>query len=272
MSELRKKSTGPLLTGVALLASAPASAELIITEKEIIINDGFEYAFDLNGDDINDFKISVGPNPNALQASSAQLLAPGLSKSSEFPGRATIQGLREGHFTYRQGEDFLQNGGLKKNSKFVYVFDAGDDVDGTVGRRTLDAKLYGFITESDPETGDELPDRPFGPFAEEGDRGFVGLSIQEFNFKENDFDTATRMDGEIIHGGGEREEPTINYGWVELVRGSINVLRIGYQQTVGAAAPIPGGPITVSEPATLPLITLGAAGLVALRRRKTNNK
>jgi len=76
-----------------------------------------------------------------------------------------------------------------------------------------------------------------GPWDAVGATGFVGLFLD-------------RLDGR-------------HYGWVEITRGSAIVGRAGYQDLAFAAAPTP-----VPLPGSLPLLASGAAGLLALRRRK----
>ena len=83
---------------------------------------------------------------------------------------------------------------------------------------------------------------PVGPFGSVGDRGFIGLFLR-------------------FTGGGSDL-----FGWAEIERGSLSVLRVGFEDT-GEPALIPRA--TVSSPATIPLIALGAAGLAAVRRNRS---
>lgn len=261
-----KASTGTLLTGIALLASTPAYAELIVTEHNVLINDGFQYEFDVNGDDVNDFIIRVGSDDiNPLIETRSVLEAdvlPGLDATKQFPGSAAISALGEGR------EIFRSQSKLKGESNFVFAFGSGDDVDGTVGSLSKSGDLYRtafavenvrVALENDVVEGGS---KQVGPFATEGTRGFIGFALTEFTDL-IDMKVLDETDDELM----EKLPSVTNYGWIEIVRGSVNVVRVGFQTTANTAAAIPGA-IAVSEPATLPLIALGAAGLVALRRRK----
>lgn len=183
---------------------------------------------------------------------------------------------------------------LRRVSSFVQKLDNGDNVDASSGPFLSKGVLYddnglGFglrpdiMVFNDELIGDVEPSvefpvieirDPFGPFSNEGDRGFIGLSL---TFGEDDLWLADNIanvrvveEGDLLVHQGDTYEtigPVTHYGWIEVVRGSVTAIRTGFQQVAGQSAPIPAL-VAVSEPATLPLIALGAAGLVALRRRK----
>ncbi len=83
-------------------------------------------------------------------------------------------------------------------------------------------------------------DGGLGGWASIGAHGYVGLRFEE-------------------SGSGN-----INYGWLELTRGSLTLGRFGYQTTAGVGAAI----TAVPEPSGVLLMASGAAGLLALRRRR----
>lgn len=93
----------------------------------------------------------------------------------------------------------------------------------------------------------------------------VVTSYPDSNGDYTDFDGYPIDGGNVMVGGVTRF-----FAWLEVERGSLTVTS-GQTQflTPGAPAPIPQlTNIDVPEPATLPLMALGAAGLAALRRRK----
>ena len=98
-----------------------------------------------------------------------------------------------------------------------------------------------------------------------GDSMYVGLSLTKF-IDEGPIQTASTVIGDL-----EREEPRsegdVFFGWAEIERGSLRLLRTGFQTVAGMAAPIPE-PNPIPVPPALALLASGAAGLAALRRRK----
>lgn len=133
-------------------------------------------------------------------------------------------------------------------SKFITLFELGEDVSSDTFE---DSSGFGRIFDSsrlqliEGDIGLDvavatLVDEPASMGLQEGESAFIGLSLTD---------------------GG-----SVNYGWAEVERGSLTILRTGYQTTAGAAAPT--GPVApVPLPASLPLLALGAAGLMGMRRR-----
>lgn len=125
-----------------------------------------------------------------------------------------------------------------------------------VGKDTIDAVKLGFGDQVDASTGDVNSSESFfyrngdeGAFGNVGDSGFVGVEV-----------ISLIDDIEVV-----------NYGWFEVLRGSLTIQRRAIETTPGLAAQIPDAPIIdVPEPATLPLMALGAAGLIAMRRCKVS--
>lgn len=64
------------------------------------------------------------------------------------------------------------------------------------------------------------------------------------------------------------EDDGVHYGFLEITRGSLTFGQLGYQTVTGQAAVIPTS-TPVPEPGTMLLLTTGAIGLLAQRRRKT---
>ena len=114
---------------------------------------------------------------------------------------------------------------------YTTLFAAGDEVDAGDGPVSSFAEFF---------------DQTGGPFSDIGATGFIGLQLEL--------------------------EDGIHYGWLEVTRGSITAGRAGFQTTPGAAAPIPGGsmnpPAGVPEPAGLPMLAAGAAGIALMQRRR----
>lgn len=122
-----------------------------------------------------------------------------------------------------------------KGSSYVKTFDEGDFI-GPKSGPSFDPVFF-YIGDT-------------GPFADEGTTDFIGLFVETFDL----------------------EEFNRYYGWAEVTRGSLTIERAFFEDTRNTPIQIPFSdpidPIDVPEPATLPLIALGAAGLIAMRRRK----
>lgn len=229
LAEQSHRPVGLAVAGIAALTAGTAHAELII------VSEGFTVDDPVNKSGVNGASF--------------------FAKGSKFD------------ITVRSSNAKIQSSGRGLKSKasvfadednFVRVFKAGGEVSSeTEGGRS--DKLDFYRTDDGEQ---------FGPFAEVGETGFIGFAVTIFprvmQLAIDELD-----DGEV--GAIEAVEidgPQTYYGWAEVTRGSLIINRAAVQTTAGAAAQIPGGgPVDVPEPATLPLLALGAAGLIALRRR-----
>jgi hypothetical protein len=253
------QAKGALMVSAAVLSATTANAGILETEFNVTIEEGLQYEFDINADGKNDFSVTVGPD-REMPAANLIEEPVGFSPSSETAGRARVRALGEQSRVFTFDLD---------DEDFAVKLALGDSVDENTGDLRTSGKLYDTRFEKSKLPGGKDMFVEFGEFASNGDdeivNGFVGLAIETFNFRPN----LIGENGDIQQDeDGEKAERTINYGWIELTRGSVILVRSGFQQIANAPAPIDGRDIQISEPATLPLMALGAAGLYALRRRK----
>lgn len=284
VSQLTKTShvtLGSLVAGAGVMAAASAANAEMIGLEIYDINKSAKnsaFKFDLNKDGINDF--IVRSKESGLDKKGFANIK-GLSRKIEIPAKRAVNfdDVREPIKVLDRGVGRVAVEKLDGDkTRFVERFENPGEVDDSSNFRSSGT----FYTESFREKPDLdidkvqlfVEDGPefIGPFSEVGDVGYIGLSL---TFGEEICCIAQQAvlvdEGmELIHMGDDEgmDGPTTFYGWAEVVRGSLTVNRIGFQTIAGAAAPIPGGPIDVPEPATLPLLALGAAGLAAMRRRK----
>lgn len=209
--------TGTAVLG-ALAATAAGAATVDANGLRIVdINqtaDNSSFAFDLNGDGVDDYEVSAFQNLKIKGDSERGVISP-------------LKGFKQRASVFDDGQ---------KLGGFALRFEEGDSIDETAGS--------GF------GQGATLFNGAQGPFATVGDTGFIGLLLV------------------LLEDG----EENAHFGWAEVERGSLSVLRIGFQTNANTAAEIPGLDDDVAAiplPASLPLLLAGAGGLLALRRRRT---
>lgn len=286
-------ATGLLLSG-SILASGAAQADALLVQtfdlnEKTASNGSFD--IDLNNDGFNDFRVfvkegdKIGKNFASIRGLNKGGKLKPISKAAELDEPFMVDPRAVGRVLV--DVPFVDSpapaeGDIKqeiilpviKGSAFVKRLDEGDSVDAWSGAFFNEGQLYSdgrVMQQSDVAVRlAEVPTQ-FGPFSTEGDRGYIGLSL---TFGEEDLWlndgilqlSSEEVDQEIRVIDDMPMRPVTHYGWIEVVRGSVTAIRTGFQTVANVAAPIPA--VAVSEPATLPLIALGAAGLVALRRRK----
>ena len=106
----------------------------------------------------------------------------------------------------------------------------------------FDTAFVDFIETEDGFGPGFVDEESFGPFSEDGQNGFVGLSI---------FTEATEEE---------------NFGFLEITRGSVTIGEQGFQNASGQGAQIAAA-AAVPIPAPLAFLTVALLGLFGLRRR-----
>lgn len=127
---------------------------------------------------------------------------------------------------------------------FADTFETGDTVGGDIVTASTALLYFDTVNFFDMHQG-ELT-RSFGPFSETGDNAFVGLSL--------------------FSPSSEETRSFVNFGFLEITRGSLTVGQQGFQEQPFEGAQI--GAATVPVPAPLALLGFAIAGLFGLRRFK----
>lgn len=218
-------ATGTVVLGA--LASTTAGAATVDADGLRIVNidqtaDNSSFAFDINGDEINDFEVSAFEGIPAKR---------GIAEQKDFES-SFIEALGSSSQNAAVFNDGVSTGDERS---FAARFNEGDAV-GPGGSFLVDASANLF-------------DSVNGPFATVGDTGFIGLLLSFLG-----------TDGAV----------STHFGWAEVERGSMSVLRVAFQTNADTAAKIPGladDVAAVPLPASLPLLLAGAGGLLAFRRR-----
>ncbi len=238
---------GVFVAGAASAGTTDLLSTLEITDINVTLEAGEKFKFDLNDDGLDDFSFDV----EAIRVKKKKKF--GLDERVDLeendgpvmeevtPERATI-------ISFASGNRILVNTELDR-VPFATALSEGDYVDGkpeSGSFRGGGALIYDTRLSSEGQT---LP--------EEGATAYIGLALGFDDFRE------TRL----VDVDEDEEFAVPSFGWIEVERGSLTILRAGFQTVAGLAAPIPAVS-TVPVPATLPLLLTGALGLTALRRRK----
>lgn len=276
-----------LATTAAVSAVGTAHAELIITNVDETATTDNVVQIDLNDDGFMDFTFVV---KGAEQDINLRSLS---SKETGFVTTRFRKAMKPLEKTALSVDTAIEEPTLKPGKRGIFSdkkisnaqpyatrFEEGDVISKASGPFTSKARLYDdFGAEGrNPEVDDDdvkaiardlsiIDEENFGPFAEVGDSGYIGLFVDLVPLRDDDDDRFLALNVEEFEHMGE-EEPSFFrfYGWAEIERGSLNVIRIGFQSNPFQGAPIPRS-VDIPEPASLPLMALGAAGLIALRRR-----
>jgi hypothetical protein len=211
------------------------AATLEITKINVTLEAGDSYGLDLDKDGNDDFVFDVRESFKKVKP-----------LDDDGPIRRSIK------FEFGSIKPNFGNG-VHGSDKFATAFSAGESVSGE-----------GFFSQF---RSSGLYDSRFGEntsqtLPEVGATAFIGLALGLP--LEDDRNVRLLV---VSEEEQEVEFSFPSYGWVEVERGSLTILRTGFQTVAGLAAPIPNVS-TVPVPATLPLLLTGAAGLAALRRRK----
>jgi|GEM_PF-1977912 len=221
--------------------SAPTSGHAVVNPVglNLTIEAGESVEFDLNGDGQNDYEISIlTPNIGGVSSAGVFELAVvrGLDVAEPIGGddppplAVSAISIDDDDFDLDPANNiFLES----PDSDFARLFEPGDLVFTDGEAQAFSAILY--TTENNP-AGE-------GPFADIGVTGFIGL--------------------EMI---GVDESRT--FGWLEIERGSITVVRGGIESTPGVGALVPNS--AVPAPPAFALLAAGIAtfGFASAKRRK----
>lgn len=171
---------------------------------------------------------------------------------------------------------------LMERPPFATRFKVGETVGDSDGETSPIARLYDDRGDQPVDMEDSDVDRialsfiddedAFGPFAEPNDTGYIGFRLQVGELPDDEDKLSISriaLIGDDDGLGSLELGEGVYFGWAEITRGSIQVGRVGIQTDPGVGALItPRDPIDIPEPASLPLMALGAAGLFALRRQQ----
>lgn len=288
LSRLSKQShiaLGGLVAGAGIVGAASGANADAIGLQIYDINETAKegsFRFDLNKDGRDDFRVfSDGDGPGEKGFAEIKgFKTSGGNKVMAMPGRELGKVLDEITTPTTTRGKVALNPWQSIGDNFVQRFEASGEVTGASGDFQGKGTFYDDSGDDGIVVLAALDDGPIGPnntgpFSKVGDIGYIGLSLTVSREFCCDFEQGLEILEEgmdRVHMGNDEyieEGPLVFYGWAEVVRGSLTVSRIGFQSTAFAAAPIPpGGSTDIPEPATLPLLALGAAGLAAMRRRK----
>lgn len=224
-----------------LCAMGAAAQDSLITlelDETLVFSDGgSNFGIDLNADDIDDFTVKLTLRPAQADADGVVVNSPsGVSEIAYILANGTDNPLLP---------TVLIDTTLSGGADFLGIFADGDTIGpGALTSDVVEADSGVFHFSTPP--GKEGPGESFGPFAEIGSTGFIGLSL--FN----------------------PDTDETNFGFLEVTRGSLLLGTLGFQTAPDQGAQIgeaSGDMGAVPLPAPLALLGFGLIALFSLRRR-----
>ena len=151
-----------------------------------------------------------------------------------------------------EGEDFGEDNCLNKLNAGTEI--NADWFNGTLGNGSSWGILYSDYINSDPQNAYE---NYIGNWGSIGDTGYVAFAfIKDFNAFDGELEFIDEEIGPI--GTNIWQQSNVQYGWLDVTRGSISINNVGIQNLT---------PTSVPEPGSLLLLGAGLFGLAYRKKR-----